>query len=80
MIQQTAKNTTTTRRTYQNRVNYRRTNSRPITKNRIQSAKPSAVPSDEAVRFVPLGGLEEVGRNCAYFEHKDEIIIIYIFI
>jgi len=76
MIQQTAKNTTTTRRTYQNRVNYRRTNSRPITKNRIQSAKPSAVPSDEAVRFVPLGGLEEVGRNCAYFEHKDEIIIV----
>ncbi len=30
----------------------------------------------EAVRFVPLGGLEEVGRNCMFLEYKNEIVII----
>jgi len=30
----------------------------------------------EVVRFVPLGGLEEVGRNMMFFEYKDEIVII----
>jgi ribonuclease J len=32
--------------------------------------------NDLAVRFVPLGGLEEIGRNCMFFEYKNEIIII----
>ena len=31
---------------------------------------------DDAVRFVALGGLEEVGRNMMFFEYKDEIIVI----
>ena len=31
---------------------------------------------DELVRFVALGGLEEVGRNMMFFEYKDEIIVI----
>jgi ribonuclease J len=30
----------------------------------------------DAVRFVPLGGLEEIGRNCMFLEHKDEIVLI----
>ena len=30
----------------------------------------------DAVRFVPLGGLEEVGRNCMFLEYKNEIVII----
>jgi ribonuclease J len=30
----------------------------------------------DAVRFVTLGGLEEVGRNMAYVEYKDDIIVI----
>jgi ribonuclease J len=29
-----------------------------------------------AVRFVPLGGLEEVGRNCMFLEYKNEIVMI----
>src|SRR3989344_3642878 len=30
----------------------------------------------EVLRFVPLGGLEEIGRNCSFFEYKNEIIVI----
>ncbi len=33
-------------------------------------------PADVPLRFVPLGGLEEVGRNMMFFEYKNEIIII----
>src|SRR3989344_3900600 len=30
----------------------------------------------DTVYYVPLGGLEEVGRNCSFFEYNDEIVII----
>ncbi len=28
------------------------------------------------LRFVPLGGLEEVGRNCSFFEYKNQIVVV----
>ncbi|HOF50398.1 MAG TPA: ribonuclease J [Candidatus Colwellbacteria bacterium] len=31
---------------------------------------------DEPVRFIPVGGFEEIGRNMMAFEYKDEIILI----
>lgn len=32
--------------------------------------------SEPVVKFIPLGGLEEVGRNMSMFEYNDEIILI----
>ncbi|MBI5079486.1 ribonuclease J [Candidatus Wolfebacteria bacterium] len=36
---------------------------------------PKKTGNEEAVRFVALGGLEEIGRNMSVFEYKDEIIV-----
>jgi len=37
---------------------------------------PKDIANPDAVRLVPLGGLEEVGRNCSFLEYKNEIVII----
>lgn len=66
------------------------TNKKPTTSTRRRSSgttkaparkgAPKAAPpqagSEDKLRLVPLGGLEEIGRNMAYLEYKDEIIII----
>ncbi len=35
-----------------------------------------AKPTEDVLRVVPLGGFEEVGRNCMFLEYKNEIVII----
>ena len=42
----------------------------------VRKTSPVNYDKESTVRFVPLGGLEEVGRNCSFFEYKDEIVII----
>lgn len=37
---------------------------------------PNEKSNPEAVRLVPLGGLEEVGRNCSFIEYKNDIVVI----
>lgn len=52
---------------------------RPISKfARSTAALPAkhSAPHEDALRIVPLGGFEEVGRNCMFLEYKDEIVII----
>lgn len=36
----------------------------------------SEATKEPQLRFVPLGGLEEVGRNCSFFEYKNEILVV----
>ncbi len=52
----------------------------PATPNRVRTSMPpqkeaTAVKST-AVRFIPLGGLEEIGRNMSVFEYQDEILLV----
>ena len=42
----------------------------------VVARDPNEKSNPEAVRLVPLGGLEEVGRNCSFIEYKNEIVII----
>ncbi|MDO8504382.1 MAG: ribonuclease J [Candidatus Liptonbacteria bacterium] len=38
--------------------------------------KESVIKRENQLRFIPLGGLEEVGRNCQYFEYGREIVVV----
>ncbi len=40
-----------------------------------QTSKSENLAGKETVKFVPLGGLEEIGRNMSMLEYKNEIII-----
>jgi ribonuclease J len=46
----------------------------PATETGQANKKPAH--DENATRLVPLGGLEEIGRNMSFVEHKDEIVII----
>ena len=40
------------------------------------NANMSADPNEEKMYVIPLGGIEEVGKNMTAFQYKDEIIIV----
>lgn len=41
-----------------------------------ESEQATKTSEKDVLKFVPLGGLEEIGRNCSYFEYADEIVMI----
>ncbi|MDP3901750.1 MAG: ribonuclease J [bacterium] len=47
----------------------------PPTVRRVNKT-PKISTDKEVVKFIPLGGLEEIGRNCSFFEYKNEIVVI----
>ncbi len=54
----------------------RRSGAEPIKKAAAPAAKPSAPAEKGTVRFAALGGMEEIGRNCSFFEYENEIVVI----
>ncbi len=38
--------------------------------------KASMETGDEPLRFIPIGGLEQIGQNCSMYEYKDEIVVV----
>ena len=49
---------------------------RKTIRNTAPAKKPVKPGKDEVVRWVALGGLEEIGRNMMFLEYKDEIVIV----
>lgn len=41
-----------------------------------KTPKMPIIKDEETVRFVALGGLEEIGRNCSFLEYKNEIVVM----
>ncbi|MEK7482021.1 MAG: ribonuclease J, partial [Patescibacteria group bacterium] len=59
------------KKTYLRRREFKKTGTSPV----YNEARTFPV-SSETVKFVALGGLEEIGRNMMFFEYNDEIVII----
>lgn len=49
---------------------------KPISELQARHASQSDAGGKEKLKLVPLGGLEEIGRNMSFLEYKDEIVII----
>lgn len=42
----------------------------------VQHKMPAASKNEESLRFIPIGGLEQIGQNCSMYEFKDEIVMV----
>ncbi len=66
----------------QNRKQPNRKSYKPFKKASVQNAKPQPAPTPKTIilknklKVIPLGGLDEVGKNMMVFEYEDDIIIV----
>ncbi|PIR98629.1 MAG: ribonuclease J [Candidatus Colwellbacteria bacterium CG10_big_fil_rev_8_21_14_0_10_41_28] len=76
------KTTTSTEKASPKRSTSSRSSSTSTTTRRATARKtapkssPKKTSSENKLRFIPLGGLEEIGRNMSYVEYGDEIVIM----
>lgn len=51
---------------------------KPVPRNSFSKPKASgqSLAPEASLRIIPLGGQEEVGRNCTIFEYEDDVIIL----
>lgn len=74
--QKTEKPASRTRRSFRSPDNTQRSHRPASSFARAHTRQTTATSDSDKLRFVPLGGLEEIGRNMMYFEYKNEIVII----
>lgn len=48
----------------------------PVVQRQPQGNKPVNLSDPNALRIIPIGGCEEVGRNMTVFEYKDDIVVL----
>jgi ribonuclease J len=58
------------------RINLRRPMKRPAMRNIVSEEKITLPPLEDKIRVIPLGGVEEIGRNMTAIEYKDDIIVV----
>lgn len=62
---------------HENKSGFSRNNNEVRLKNSHKSSDLNTkAASDPSLRIIPLGGQEEVGRNCTIFEYEDDVIIL----
>jgi len=71
----TSRTTSTTNRARTTRRPAGRT-SRPIHSSSSPTLATTKIPASDKIRVIPVGGVEEIGRNMTVVEHKDEIVVI----
>ena len=55
----------------------RRPYSRPNNNLRVNKKHPDIIPSSgDNIRIIPLGGVEEIGKNMTVVEYRNDIIVI----
>ncbi|MBQ5590757.1 MAG: ribonuclease J, partial [Clostridia bacterium] len=53
-----------------------KTKRKTTTSNKTKTKKEVIIESKNPLKIIPLGGIEEIGKNCTVYEYEDDIIIV----